>query len=558
MKTAMKQSKLISILNLASVAHLAIVVVVFIITTQIIKTTDQLSQERFELTENATYFINASTYLTSEVRAYAATADKLHYDNYMQELNQTKRREKSIQRMEQIGINQMEKADLDEMMSISENLVVLEKQAIDYAAAGDIKNAVMIVLGSDYIQSVSRINQLKTDFIDHLSTRMAEEVDYYMFLSDLFELICILLILSIVVFQILSYRLIKRKVIIPIIKVEEELVLISQGNLHAEIALDPNTSEIGMMVQAIIMMKQELNSYIQDISKNMKQMADKNMNLILNMEYIGDFYPIQESMLKIKENLNETLQYLIQSAECVSTSAEQVSTGSQHIVSTAINQVELIQDLNDNIHEISEKINLTANHSVQASALANEAGVQLEKSNAHLQGMIEAMNEINNASGEIGNVIETIQDIAAQTNLLALNASIEAARAGEFGRGFAVVAEQVGILAGQTAEASKNTSLMIKTSLETIQSGSKIAKEASETFEQVMINAGTAAVSMGKISEAAISQAVTIERIDEAIGNIVDMVQSSTSTSEQFSASSQTLLAQAEEIKSVVDSFETT
>ena len=77
-----------------------------------------------------------------------------------------------------------------------------------------------------------------------------------------------------------------------------------------------------------------------------------------------------------------------------------------------------------------------------------------------------AMQEISGSSQQIGGIIKTIEDISYQTNILALNASVEAARAGEHGKGFAVVAEEVRNLAGRSAKASNQTSVMIEDSIE--------------------------------------------------------------------------------------------
>ena len=71
-------------------------------------------------------------------------------------------------------------------------------------------------------------------------------------------------------------------------------------------------------------------------------------------------------------------------------------------------------------------------------------------------------------SGSIGEIIESIGQIAKQTNLLALNAAIEAARAGDAGRGFAVVAEEINSLSNESSMATKNIDTILKDILETV------------------------------------------------------------------------------------------
>ena len=86
-----------------------------------------------------------------------------------------------------------------------------------------------------------------------------------------------------------------------------------------------------------------------------------------------------------------------------------------------------------------------------------------------MRNAVEAMDRIEQASGEIGQIINVIDEIAFQTNLLALNAGVEAARAGEAGKGFAVVAQEVRELAQRSARAAKDIKALISKSGEEVQ-----------------------------------------------------------------------------------------
>ena len=145
----------------------------------------------------------------------------------------------------------------------------------------------------------------------------------------------------------------------------------------------------------------------------------------------------------------------------ISTAAEQTSASSQTVAAAT--------------EELSASVDEIGNQMSHASKISQEAEEKTEES-------IKTVNGLAEASNEIGNVVNLINDIAAQTNLLALNATIEAARAGEAGKGFAVVASEVKNLAGQTATATVD----IKEQVESIQQQTRSVVDAIELIQETV------------------------------------------------------------------------
>lgn len=122
------------------------------------------------------------------------------------------------------------------------------------------------------------------------------------------------------------------------------------------------------------------------------------------------------------------------------------------------------------------------------------------------------VDELSQATGSIGQVVELINSVAEQTNLLALNATIEAARAGEAGKGFAVVATEVKSLAGQT---------------------SKAIEEITAQIAAVQENTSEAVVAMGTVSD-------VISKIDEIAAGIASAVEEQSAVTSDISRNMQT------------------
>jgi methyl-accepting chemotaxis protein len=197
-----------------------------------------------------------------------------------------------------------------------------------------------------------------------------------------------------------------------------------------------------------------------------------------------------------------TLATLTQSTERLSEAADGQSSGLEGVVSA-------VEALFARVKESEQ--NTEATRSVASSARLSTQ--QLEN----------AMNEIDRSSGNISQIVRTIDEIAFQTNLLALNAAVEAARAGSAGAGFAVVAEEVRNLALRSASAAKDVAARIHENEEKAKLGKTIALSIKENFSTI----DSSIVQMVNITSQA---SIAIGTIAEKISSIRDVSQNTLHT----------------------------
>ncbi len=154
MKKAMNQSVLTFILNGVSILSMVFMAVSLSIYGKVNRDLNAANKERYELTYNANRFMNGSSYLTNEVRAFSATGKQEHYDNYWNEINTLKNRDLGIEAMQEIGITQEEQKMIEEMSAISNSLVPLEEQAMEKAQQGNGAEAVEMLIINPSVKSL--------------------------------------------------------------------------------------------------------------------------------------------------------------------------------------------------------------------------------------------------------------------------------------------------------------------------------------------------------------------------------------------------------------------
>ena len=501
------------------------------------------------------YRVGSKT-LTYEVRSYAVTGEQKYADAYREELNEDKNREKARETLQTCGLTKQEWTSLDEIASLSENLVPLEENAISAADRGDLEEAQKQVFSMEYGDAVDQINAKTDETIQTINDRKENQQKLLKVIQILLAIMLMLSFAYIIWHIILIIKFATAELLEPIKKVSVQMAALADGDFNEPLDLKEDESEVGSMVTAIAFMKHNLLNMIQEISLVLEDMGNGNYHIELKQEYVGAFIKIRESLTVIISKMRDTLTTLKEVSVQIDSGSEQLAFAAEDLAEGSTDQAGQVSELVkvfENMTNSMEKNVLKAQECVDIAA---QAGVTLSKSNEKMQELKTAIGEISKCSEQIGTIIGTIEDIASQTNLLSLNAAIEAARAGEAGKGFAVVAEQVKSLAEESAKAAGKTTKLIESAIAAVDSGIAIADETAENMDQVMVGAKAATETMSQISDMLQGDVDHMHNVRSSLRQVSAIVDNNSATSQETAAVSEEQKAQVESMVELMGKFQ--
>ncbi len=287
----------------------------------------------------------------------------------------------------------------------------------------------------------------------------------------------------------------------PLLRIGMNLKDISEGDGDLTQRLEVKSKdEIGVLAESFNTFVDKLKTIIGDIAQNSTKL-DSSSNEILDIskqmaQGTKTMAATSETVAASADDMNSNMSSVAAAIEESSTNISMVSAAAEEMTST--------------INEIAQSTEKTRKSSQKAVSRTKVASENIDK--------------LSTSAKDIGNVVETINDISDQTNLLALNATIEAARAGEAGKGFAVVANEIKDLARQTAEAT----LEIKGKIDGIQKSTDVSiSEIEAVTEEInvvseMIDGVAAAVEEQSVTtkEIATNISQAAQGVQEVTGNV--------------------------------------
>ena len=378
------------------------------------------------------------------------------------------------------------------------------------------------------------------------------------FLGNAFIAVLVMIItttISFVVGALVISKFVKR-IIVPLNAINGKILDMEQGKLSGD-AIEVHTGdELETLADAVNSMTAYTNTIIKDIEAVSAKLAAEDLTAEPAADYIGDYAPIKSALYGIINSTSDVIRQIGASSKLVSDGSSKMSDNSTTLSQAATEQAATVEELNASIVEISSNISANADSAGKAKVLADDCMKIVNEGNVKMTDMLHAMEEINETSSQIANIIKTIEDISFQTNILSLNASIEAARAGEAGKGFAVVAGEVGQLAGKTAEAAKNTTALIKTSLTAVENGTVMANETAKMLSKIVSETDDTAKVIDKIAAASQEQADSVKQILVGMDQISTSVQMTSGSSAECAASAEELSGQAKVLLDLVHRFQ--
>lgn len=338
-----------------------------------------------------------------------------------------------------------------------------------------------------------------------------------------------------------------------------ELATLTESSIKGDLSARGDSEQFdGDYAKIIAGMNGTLDAIATPIEEAMailQHMAKGDLSKRMVGDYQGDHAKIKLALNSSLDSVVELLRQTRTAVAHVNEGSAQVAQSSQSLSSGATEQAASLEEISSSMTEIGSQTRMSVDNAAAANQLSGSVRQSAETGTKQMNQMLGAMHDIKNSSEEVSKIIKAIDEIAFQTNLLALNAAVEAARAGVHGKGFAVVAEEVRNLAQRSANAARETTELIETSVERTQVGEQVANQTAKSLEEIAAGITKVTDLIGEINSASQEQALAIDQVGQALGQVDQVTQANTASAEESAATAEELSGQAQHLLAMMEEF---
>ncbi len=328
-----------------------------------------------------------------------------------------------------------------------------------------------------------------------------------------------------------------------------------QGDFSVKIDMEGKRGYSHTLSERLNQLCELTNTGLNDVLQLADALSKGDLTHNMTRDYPGTLGQVKSAMTSTVGNLRLLVAEIKNSTDAVHMASKEISEGNIDLSQRTEEQAASLEQTAASMEELTTTVQANTENAKEASQLGIEASKVADKGVASIKQVIAVMNDINESSREISDILSVIEGIAFQTNILALNAAVEAARAGAQGRGFAVVAGEVRSLAQSSTTAAAKIKSIIGNSEQKMYDGNKLVDEAAHTMQDIAKSIQQVSSIIFNITSASIEQSDGISELNLAISQMDEITQQNAALVEEIAAVSKSMEEQAENLSSTVEVF---
>ncbi|AYM84027.1 HAMP domain-containing protein [Agrobacterium tumefaciens] len=327
------------------------------------------------------------------------------------------------------------------------------------------------------------------------------------------------------------------------------------GDFTQRITKDYDNADLNRFATQVNELVTSVDRGVAETRRVISALADGDLTENMRGEFQGAFGELQENVNQTMTSLRSVLSEVRGAIDTINGGAGEMRTAAGDLSKRTEQQAAALEETSSALEEITAAVKNSTERATEASHMVDEARHSTEQSSVVVKDAVSAMGRIEQASGEIGKIINVIDEIAFQTNLLALNAGVEAARAGDAGKGFAVVAQEVRELAQRSAGAAKDIKALISRSGDEVTSGVKLVTATGEALSLIQGHVVKINEHVHSIAIAAKEQSTGLSEVSTAVNQMDQVTQQNAAMVEESTAATNRLADEASNLARLIARF---